>query len=675
MKTKEVFAYIFLTTLAAKNAQASDQFFQLYLLSEDIRDVVLEASGHPMPKKEFELSTKQADQMLALASMDDSMRVYLENSKSNLRDCNDVKDSSAQMLQARVDERKFAVEAMVVANNLKYEQNALGRFMNDDYMVFLASEYYKGNTKAWEIYSVGNLEKKFKESNPVINLDSMSLSKKEEYLNKFAAEHLGTKLPEGLLMKEMAFQSMVNDSSGWKKVLQEAKGKLSSDQKIQLVSKLGGYFGNNYNYDRNNAGSAEYGKFISTEKLLDSAKFGTPGGICRDIALAQVQFLDELGFKDNYIIGYKTLGGRHATVITTDPVTKKVIKFNYDETTEVKAGSGTEALTQDTSMPGFGLKYRIYDSKGKPVTKVSSELSRMLQETATDEPSREFGPKNYSLAKVGFKTDTIDGNIFTGKTSLGLNLYGVALYKNNQINEYVKSGTGVSYSKLSGRDNSHVQIDQSILFLKTHMDLTSPAISIGPVQTSLIGGLAAEAAISTNKSKNLNSNREEIATKQIDADVDFYVGVQNKVEFNDKKTAIDNKVYVNFYPDWNHEASGEKIIPTVDNIVIKTGVSHKVTDDTKALVDTAVIVRKYGTSLIAQGILENEKKDQRMSVGVATPLTKDMPSFLPGGERRVMASIEKAIKTKNVILSIEVGIEKNLDTKATSVSGKAKGSF
>lgn len=40
---------------------AADQFDQLYTFTEDIRDVVLESpGGHPMPNREFELTTAQA---------------------------------------------------------------------------------------------------------------------------------------------------------------------------------------------------------------------------------------------------------------------------------------------------------------------------------------------------------------------------------------------------------------------------------------------------------------------------------------------------------------------------------------------------------------------------------------------------------------------------------------
>jgi len=56
---------------------------------------------------------------------------------------------------------------------------------------------------------------------------------------------------------------------------------------------------------------------VSTEELLTAAAKGKVGGICRDIALAQTQMLEALGFNQSYVVAYKTYEGHHATVITT----------------------------------------------------------------------------------------------------------------------------------------------------------------------------------------------------------------------------------------------------------------------------------------------------------------------------------------------------------------------
>jgi len=49
------------------------------LFSEDVRDVVLKTpGGHPMSKQQFKLTKSEADEMRALAGMDDSTRSYID---------------------------------------------------------------------------------------------------------------------------------------------------------------------------------------------------------------------------------------------------------------------------------------------------------------------------------------------------------------------------------------------------------------------------------------------------------------------------------------------------------------------------------------------------------------------------------------------------------------------
>ncbi|MBC7537944.1 MAG: hypothetical protein H7281_03935, partial [Bacteriovorax sp.] len=500
--------FVLAMSIITTQLHAEDAFGKLYTLSEDVRDVVLKSpGGHPMPNREFQLTTQQADQVQALASLDDNMRSHLENTKIN-RDCDKSSLQTSKevvenlRLEKRVDNRNFQIEAVVFLSDKKFEQNSLGRFMSDDYINYMGQLYQKGNTKSGDIYSIDSLTNKYKSSHPGNNLDSLKFADKEKVLNEYAESYLGSKLPSGLLMKEMAFQNMVNNSADWKSTLAAAKDKLTSEQKVELVSKLGGNFGNRYNYARRDAGDKARGEFVNVEQLLDSVKSGKPGGICRDVALAQTQMLNELGFTHNYVVSYKTLSGSHATAISTDPVTGKIIKFNYSETNESKKGSGTEALIQDTTLPDHGLGFRIYDSNGKPVTHVPSELSQMLRETTGANSDRDFTPRNFSLNNVNFKTPYVDGSLFTGKTSTGETLYGVSLYKNVTVNDYLSFGGGASLSKIEG-DRSLVKMEQESLYLRANAELTSPKLKLGPIETKAFLGGSGETLISNNKETSL----------------------------------------------------------------------------------------------------------------------------------------------------------------------------
>lgn len=665
MKKNLIWLMLFLHIFSA---HAEDQFDKLYLLTEDVREVVLKApGGHPMSDRQFHLTPTQADQMKALSSMDDSTRSYIETKGS--KDCDRESDKKG-LLEKRVENRNFQIDTLVITSDAKFEQNSLGSFMGNDYMKFMGSLYNSGNRKALDVYSLGTLTTKYKQLNPGNTFDQLSFAEKENVLNSFANSYLATKLPSGLIMKELAFDNMVNHSNQWQETLSVAKNVLSTEQKLELVSKIGGFFGNHYNFQRSEAGESARGVFVTTEQLLDSVKNGSPGGICRDIALAQTQMLQELGFKNSYVVSYKTLEGAHSTALTTDPITGKIIKFNYSETNESKKGSSTQALIQDTSLPDHGIGFRVYDTKGKPVTHVPSEMGQMLRQTAGYGYTRDFNPKNYNLVKVGFGTEQLSGSLFTGKTSSGDNLYGIALYKDQRINQYLKTGLGLSVSKLEG-NRSLMHIDQDNLYLRTSLEVNSPSLKTPQSDTKLFAGGAVETLISNNREIYNGSNYTREAKKEIDGSADAYVGIQNNLSSLDGKTRVESKLYANFYPDWNHVASGDRTIAAFDGVTLQSGVSHQISEDKRALIDTAILMKNYGSSMVSRVALEDVGNGTRYLAGVAVPLSKDMPTFLPGGEKRLMFGAEKV--TKNMVFSIEY--ERNLDNHSNSFMLKGKVNF
>jgi hypothetical protein len=660
-----IFVIVFTFDLKAQD------FSKLYNLSEDIRDVILKApGGNPMPEGKFQLTTGQSDQVQALASLDESMKKHLELLKDE-KDCEKSKASKASAkLISRVDNRPFQLEGVVFAHDKKFEEVALGSFTSDGYIAFMSSLYQTGNLKSLDVYDVSSLEQKYKFDHPVNNLDSLDLVAKSDVLQAFAEAHVGAALPKDTLLKEMVFQKMVTDSKDWKATLDQIKDKLSSDEKLQLVSKLGGSFLARYNHERLNQGLKASGSFVSTEQLLDSVKNGTVGGICRDIALAQTQFLERLGFKNNYVVVFKSNLGWHATTISTDPVNGKVVKLNYSDTSEMKKGSGTEALIQDSTLPDHGIVYRVYDTNGKPVTMVDSEIGQMLKDTAGGVIQKDFSPKNYTLSKVAFKSALGEGNLFVGKTSNGENLYGIAISKKFTPNEYITIQGGASLSKMEG-DGRVVQIEQQNLYSLLSTELTTPKLKLGANEVSGFAGASASLLISKSTEFHKTSGWQGSSENGADFSGEMYAGVQNKYTSSDNNNVVDSKVYANFYPDWHHVAKGDHITNVLDSVVVTSGVTHNFTEQTRAMVDTAVIMKNYGTSVVLNATYIDDSNGTKYTAGIASPLSKNMPTYLPGGERRAFASIEK--NTDKIVYTIEY--ERNLDNKSNGVTVKAKVKF
>jgi hypothetical protein len=652
------------------NASANDDLMKVLDLTEEVRTIVLEApGGNPMPEQKFNLTTEQSDLMMALASLDANFVDHLKAVPDRCEKDEEYEKKKAALL-SKVSKRNLVISAAVVASSAKYEQEALGRFMTDEYINYMGQLAQQGIKNSIDIGSLENLITHYSLANPLINIEKVDLKRREEKLNAFAEEYLNVKLPKGLLMKELAFRELILQPDDWKKTLAAANNMLSSGQKVALVSKLGSSFSANYNYARSADSDLAKGKFVSLTSLLDSVRNGTPGGVCRDITLAQTQMLKELGFKNNYVVSFKDISGRHATVISVDPATNKIVKFNYGETTTVTNGTGTNALTQDTSMPEHGLGFKIFDSNGKPVTKVPTEVAQMLKSASNGDTHRDFNQKSYSLARVGFKTDLIEGNLFAGKTSSGETISGIAISNDAKLSDNIKFGYGVAISKFEG-NRSLIKIDQENLYARINVELTSPSVKVGPTENRAFAIYNSEALLSNNKQTTLDSGQIKEAKKQLDGDMEVALGLENKYTSASGKTAIDSKIYATMYPDLNHSATAEKIVPVLKDVVLQTNIAHNITKDDKAVIDAAIILRSYGTSMLVKAAVENEKQGTRMITGIAAPISKDMPSFLPGGEKRIFVGLDKA--KGNILFSIE--LERNLKSKANRISVRGEGKF
>jgi hypothetical protein len=458
---------------------------------------------------------------------------------------------------------------------------------------------------------------------------------------------------------------LISHPKNWESILATQKDKLTSEQKIELISKLGTYFSNGYNYARAQDSNAT--GFVSTDQLLVSVKTGKPGGICRDIALAQTQMLQALGFKDSYVVTYKTYEGHHATVISIDPTTDKIIKFNYGEVTTAAKGSGTEALVQDTTLPDQGLGYKIYDTKGHSVGQLPSELGQMLSET-TGLVDREFNAKNYSLGKVGFEKNGVHGNLFTGTTTTGENITGVALFLEHE-DKNLKSHIGISASSVKGtRQVTSITADN--LYVNMGGEIRTNPLQIGGAEVKVFAGEEMSLLKSNVSEQNRATGQTLTGKNEKDSSISGFLGLETEVKLKNGKTVIENQTYINLYPDFNHVASTDKLVPATNSIVVDTQVTQKLSDGEKsALLRSAIIFRTYGASLVAEAGLENKSTGGRYVAGVRTPLT-NQPSFLPGGTTSAYARAEKEL-WKGITFGVELEESDSIGPSArASIEGK-----
>jgi hypothetical protein len=234
---------------------------------------------------------------------------------------------------------------------------------------------------------------------------------------------------------------------------------------------------------------------------------------------------------------------------------------------------------------------------------------------ATGGKNQNFLDTNYSLLKVGIKFDGLDGNLFTGKTSRGENIYGVAVFKNYN-SEYLSLNGGVALSKISG-DRTLMNIDQDNLYARLETELRSPSLDFKNISTrAFVGGEAEVLGFrATEKSDSISNKSDGF---EFDSKLDLKLGVSTDIRLG-SSTYLYNKSYINFYPDLESKDKGL----VHDGYTVETGINHMISDKSAIVLDTVVMMKNYGSTVGARVSYENYESNFRLKAGYDTPISND----------------------------------------------------
>lgn len=653
---------ILLSTLVMSSStysQVVSELGPLYLLTEDVRDVIThkEAEIIPPPSEALTLTTDQSDIMSSITALDKELLSFsLDDKDCDCHQPEAEKNARAKLFE-RIEDRDYNV----------YVAATYGAYK--DPMSLMPAGYdlqrlngYLGSQAALAdlgLTSLDALKNAYKQKNPDVALDSLSLVEQGNLLGQFAQEKGGTAIPQSLLLGELAINKSIQDPTKWKETLGSISSALSFEDKYKVAAQFGSYFGSNYNYDRANSGKG----IIGLEQLLGSARDNTPGGVCRDIALGNSKILMAMGIpKDKImIIGYATYGGGHAVLAVEDPNKKgRVMILNYGQVQEVTGKSGPSVLVQNTRLPDAGIQYRMYDSEGKPVGSQHSELGLMLRE-ATNAQAPLLTTQGMNLVQVGVKTPIGDGNMFMGNTSDGGKITGVA------IDKRFESGSITSEIGLAGfkRESNRALADltQEGLYMRLGIEQRSPTLFLND-QTGIRvrGGLDSDGLITRNKEVTSTGRVEKSTT--IESKAELYMAVDIEHKSDDGKTRAYATIEPRVQPDFTNVASGEKLRPVLAETRITSGVERRITEDMRASVDAGIIVRQMGNSYYLKTGLEIPDEKFRLNASMQGPIG-DVPVMYRGSTRAVAASAEKDFGRA----SFRLVYEQDLDTGARS--GKA----
>jgi len=647
---------------------AEDSIGKLYHFGEDVRNVVWESA--PIPG-DFVLGEEDTDRAVAYMELDQELGEYAFSQTERPEEESDTpcpevseSDASKKALEEKIKERKYNLYFTATFNDAEAVGMAEGFMGKNNFQRFMGGKNSQYN-------SLSKLTNRYKSDNPGTNFDSLGIKEKEKLLAAYAKDKTGVSIPKGMLMSEIAIAHAIQNPGSWKAGMAEIKDELDFSQKVLIASHLGGKFSDRYNFDR-----ADDGKGVVTiEEMLTSVRDGHPGGICRDVSMAQSQVLKELGVpKDNiYQIGYKTSGGGHAVVAIQDPDDpKNIVKLNYGYVTESEGAVGSSALVQNTSLPDFGIRNRVYNADGDPVGSLPTEIGEILYDSTGGNKGKLTPPSRHNLQKVGVQTPFGEGQVFTGETSSGDKVVGVTLQKEFKT-KYMDNEFAAGFIKRDG-DRSTVGISQTALYGRMKNTLNSPSLEFGNFSMSSRAGVESEILVMKNQVKPKNYTATEDENTEVT--INPFVGVSADWESDDKKTRVESDVLVEGYiVNKNVQLSGaEGMTLAFNKATIRTGISHQVTPEMAVIGQTGVVLRQFGSSAQFSGglIKETENNNFRALATYSNPIG-DVPAFMPEAQRNMGIKLGGENKKSRIYYQFEYN--RDLDNNSNNVGLSAGWKF
>lgn len=276
-------------------AQQADRIDMAHL-TESVREIlsrVPEAESLHSPP--LELTTEEADLVMAFTNLDAEIdEVAYAGTLNPDEDCPEPEVFLIAEQQAELRSRIEDDRSMRFFFSMTYsDQDNTNQNIND----FLDRTTYSSFVRmSQEVDGNGLPPRGFNQlvdqfnSQSDQNFNEMTVSERAEALRAYIQETYGLEVPESYLIEDALRAEIIANPDNWRQTIGSLSEDLDFDEKIRIAARMGETFLGNYNYAR--AGDSD-GRAVTIEELLEAAANGEPGGVCRDIFLAQSQILQE----------------------------------------------------------------------------------------------------------------------------------------------------------------------------------------------------------------------------------------------------------------------------------------------------------------------------------------------------------------------------------------------
>lgn len=458
------------------------------------------------------------------------------------------------------------------------------------------------------------------------------------------------------------------DRAGVESALSDLKGKLTTDQKVELTREIGLKSGERYDFNRagiygNNANptgahsiSTQYGKAIPYDAIITNLRSDNRLGICRDIAVAQSQILKQLGFKNVYGIAYNA-GSNHAAVLAQNPDhPDQLLQFNYDGLEKADLKQGMKSLTRGED---YSTSYQFFNASGKSIANLPSELGSLITEGAggnirTLDPflTRPQG----SLASLSLETESGSSPrktvlpVFVGRTSAGDDIVGIGMttVRGDPDRAGVSfAGTAaLAYQRKNVKDFSdHTQtFDALHLTMVMNLQAATAWKSIGSDGKAQVRATATEILTGDGARSGLTAKTPLLQSIGASFSGNTEVGMEGKTATADGKTSVLVRAATQYGLGTNN-ISSMSVNHFYHNVsyLRMTGETVVIPEKLKATLDAAVGFREFGPQALVQVGVEDFKGKWKGDAGYQGAISKDALTIAPGSERAVFMDLEHSI--------------------------------
>lgn len=410
-----------------------------------------------------------------------------------------------------------------------------------------------------------------------------------------------------------------------------ARQNLNTNEKLALIQMYGHVFLRNYDERRNDRGISERGKTVTTGELLTAAHAETPkpAGVCRDIASAQGEMAEALGFKNVYVVDFQQDNGiPHATLAASDPDDrKKIHKIDYDVLRTTRDGEGARVLDQGES--DHTLVYRLSKPFDRTVGSVPSEQMHFLTDAVGSDTKLidEMAQPRHSVIGLNTKDDSgiAQARIVAGSDSTSTYAAVAAdgrYYQDSNFPGHVGASLGYR-QKMAGNRGG-------IGYLHLHIDQDAG--------THVIDKEALELRLDTRAIVNALVSVNEDGKVGPQADVDLSVGARLEHSYRNGDLTFAHEIRGHVKPGFSN-ISKMNFAPVMDRVSGHSDVRYQLAKqeedghDAVLLLDVTTVVNQFGWRGRAEAGAAVD--NVAASAFIQGRLTEDMPPYFSGSERRV----------------------------------------